>query len=173
MVYLQRRHGWCHMKLLLYQHVLCTPYNHAPCHFLQSHTHKVPACLAVTCHLHFWQNDRDLSRVTVVAQGWNGYRNKNQQKKMTRRRKLSCHFCRDSNLWHFNHEFTRRVAKSHLKIRGRRRNSQQVFGTHLWGHAAVPTAVPSLRWWWQCWPPCAVTPKPCRPSPPASAENRK
>ena len=33
--------------------VLCTPYNHAPCHFMQSHIRKVYACLAVTCHLHF------------------------------------------------------------------------------------------------------------------------
>ena len=29
--------------------VLCTPYNHAPCHFMQSHIRKVYACLAVTC----------------------------------------------------------------------------------------------------------------------------
>ena len=36
-------------------HVLCTPYNHAPCHFMQSHICKVYACLAVTCHLHFWK----------------------------------------------------------------------------------------------------------------------
>jgi len=40
--------------------VLCTPYNHAPCHFMQSHIRKVYVCLAVTCHLHVWQNDRDL-----------------------------------------------------------------------------------------------------------------
>ena len=33
--------------------VLCTPYNHAPCHFMQSHIRKVYACLAVTCHLAF------------------------------------------------------------------------------------------------------------------------
>ena len=33
------------------------------------------ACLAVTCHLHFWQNDRDFLRATVVTRGWNGYRN--------------------------------------------------------------------------------------------------
>ena len=26
--------------------VLCTPYNHAPCHFMQSHIRKVYACLA-------------------------------------------------------------------------------------------------------------------------------
>ena len=32
--------------------VLCTPYNHAPCHFMHSHIRKVYACLAVTCHLH-------------------------------------------------------------------------------------------------------------------------
>ena len=25
-------HGWCHMKLLPSRRVLCTPYNHAPCH---------------------------------------------------------------------------------------------------------------------------------------------
>ena len=38
--------------------VLCTPYNHAPCHIMQSHILKVYACLAVACYLHFWQNDR-------------------------------------------------------------------------------------------------------------------
>ena len=32
------------------------------------------ACLAVTCHLRFWQNDRDLLRATAVTRGWNGYR---------------------------------------------------------------------------------------------------
>ena len=63
--------------------VLCTPYNHAPCHFMQSHIRKVYACLAVTCHLHFWQNDRDLLRATAVTRGWNGYRNKSQHRKST------------------------------------------------------------------------------------------
>ena len=29
------------------------------------------ACLAVTCHLHFWQNDRDLLRATAVTRGLN------------------------------------------------------------------------------------------------------
>ena len=63
--------------------VLCTPYNHAPCHFMQSHIHKVYACLAVTCHLHFWQNDRDLLHATAVTWGWDGYRNKSQHRKST------------------------------------------------------------------------------------------
>ena len=37
--------------------------------------------VAVTCHLHFWQNDRDFLRATVVTRGWNGYRNKSQHRK--------------------------------------------------------------------------------------------
>ena len=68
-VYLQHWHCWCHMKLLPSWRVLCTPYYHAPCHFIKSHTHKMHACLAATCHLHFWQNDQDLLRATAVTQG--------------------------------------------------------------------------------------------------------
>ena len=30
---------------------------------------KVHVCLAVTCHLHFWQNDWDLLHVTLVTRG--------------------------------------------------------------------------------------------------------
>ena len=78
--------------------VLCTPYNHAPCHFMQSHIRKVYACLAVTCHLHFWQNDRDLLRATVATRGWNGHRNKSQHRKFSRRSS------RDSNPLPFNYE---------------------------------------------------------------------
>ena len=46
-----------------------TPYNHPPCHFMQNHIRKMYACLAVTCHLHFWPNDRDLLHATAVARG--------------------------------------------------------------------------------------------------------
>ena len=105
MVYLQRWHAWCHMNLLPSRRVLCTPYNHAPCHFMQSHIRKVYACLAVICHLHFWQNDRDLLRATAVTRGWNGYRNKSQHRKSTLvKRKFSRSSCRDSNPRPFNHE---------------------------------------------------------------------
>ena len=69
-------------------HILCTPYNHAPCHFMQSHIRKVYACLAVTCRLHSWQNDRDLLRATAVTRGWNGYRNKSQHRKSTLEKKI-------------------------------------------------------------------------------------
>ena len=30
---------------------------------------RVYACLGVTCHLHFWQNDQGLLRATEVAKG--------------------------------------------------------------------------------------------------------
>ena len=52
------------------------------------HIRKVYACLAVTCHLHFWQNDRDFLRATVVTRGWNGYRNKSQHRKSTLEKKI-------------------------------------------------------------------------------------
>ena len=68
--------------------ILCTPYNHAPCHFMQSHIRKVYVCLAVTCHLRFWQNDRGLLRATVVTRGWNGYRNKSQHRKLTLEKRI-------------------------------------------------------------------------------------
>ena len=83
--------------------VLCTPYNHAPCHFMQSHIRKVYACLAVTCHLHFWQNDRDLLRATAVTRGWNGYRKKSTESRPWRR-KFSRRSSRDSNPRPFSHE---------------------------------------------------------------------
>ena len=55
---------------------------------MQSHIRKVYVCLAVTCHLHFWQNDRDLLRATAVTRGWNGYRNKSQHRKSTLEKKI-------------------------------------------------------------------------------------
>ena len=55
----------------------------AEARFNKSHIRKVYVCLAVTCHLHFWQNDRDFLRATVVTRGWNGYRNKSQHRKST------------------------------------------------------------------------------------------
>ena len=50
---------------------LCT----MSCHFMQSHIHRAHACLVVTCHLHFRQNDRDRLRATAVTRGWNEYQN--------------------------------------------------------------------------------------------------
>ena len=99
MVYLQRWHGWCHMKLLPSRRVLCTPYNHAPCHFMQSHIRacvfSCNACLAVTCHLHFWQNDRGLLRATAVTRRGSAQKVDHGDENSP---------CRDSNPRPFDHE---------------------------------------------------------------------
>ena len=60
----------------------------AEARFNKIHIRKVYACLAVTCHLHFWQNDRDFLRATVVTRGWNGYQNKSQHRKSTLEKKI-------------------------------------------------------------------------------------
>ena len=60
----------------------------AEARFNKIHIRKVYACLAVTCHLTFWQNDRDFLRATVVTRGWNGYRNKSQHRKSTLENKI-------------------------------------------------------------------------------------
>ena len=43
--------------------------------FMQNNICIVHACLAVTCHLHFWQNDQDLLRATAITRGLNRHRN--------------------------------------------------------------------------------------------------
>ena len=63
-------------------------YTIQPFTFMQSHIHKVYVYLAVTCHLHFWQNDQDLLCAIVVTRGWNGYWNKSQHRKSTLEKKI-------------------------------------------------------------------------------------
>ena len=58
------------------------------CHFMQSHIFRVCMCLAVTCHVHFWQCDWDLLCATVVTQGRNGYQSKSQHRKLTLEKKF-------------------------------------------------------------------------------------
>ena len=60
---------------------LCTSLQ---CHFIQSHIGRVYVYLAVTCHLRFWGNNRDLLRATAVTRKWNGYRNKKSAQKVYR-----------------------------------------------------------------------------------------
>ena len=64
------------------------PCNSLLCHFIQNHIHRVHACLAVTCHLHFWQNGHVLLYAAAVTQGWNRYRNKSQHRKLTLEKKI-------------------------------------------------------------------------------------
>ena len=67
---------------------------------------RVHLCLAVTCRLHLWQNDRDLLRATAVTRAWDGYRNKSQHRKLTaeKEKKISRRASRDSNPRPFDHE---------------------------------------------------------------------
>ena len=46
------------------------------------------ACLGVTCHLHFWQNDRGLLRATAVTRGVERTANKSQLTKLTLKKKI-------------------------------------------------------------------------------------
>ena len=88
-MYLQRWHGWCHMKLQPSRRKSCV--HHTTIHHVTSCKATYVRCmrvLAVTCHLHFWQNDWDLLHATVVTRGWNGYRNKSQHRKLTLEKKI-------------------------------------------------------------------------------------
>ena len=65
--------AWCRVKLLPSRHTLCV--HHIIMHMftvslIWSHIlYRVDACLAVTCHLHFGQNDRDFLRAAAVTRG--------------------------------------------------------------------------------------------------------
>ena len=85
--------------------VMCTPYNYASCHFMQSHIRKVYASSAVTCHLHFWQNDRDLLRATAVTRGGGTDTEiRVSTESQPWRRKFSRRSYRDLNPGPFSHE---------------------------------------------------------------------
>ena len=71
---------------------------------MQSHIHKVYACLVVACQLHFWQNDRDLLCPTAVTRGWNGYWNKSQHRKLTLEKKILPPLQQGFEPAPFNHE---------------------------------------------------------------------
>ena len=77
--------------------VLCIPNNHAPVSslndFIQSY--RVHVCLAVTCYLHFCQNDLDLLRATAVTRGWTDTKIRVSTESWPWRRKFSRHPCRD------------------------------------------------------------------------------
>ena len=78
--------SWCLMSSdVIWQGQVVT---NSEARFNKSHMRKVYACFAVTCHLHFWQNDRDFLCATVVTRVWNGYQNKSQHRKSTLEKKI-------------------------------------------------------------------------------------
>ena len=50
---------------------------------------RVSACLGVTCHQHFWQNDWDLLHAAAVTWGWNGHQIRVSTQSWLWRRKFS------------------------------------------------------------------------------------
>ena len=56
--------------------------------YSKPHAYRVHVWLAVTCHLHFWQNDQDLLHAAVVTPGWNRYGNESQHKELTQEKKI-------------------------------------------------------------------------------------
>ena len=79
-------------------------YTIQPCTSLQCHLQGV-CVLAVTYHMHLWQNDRDFLRATAVTRVWNRYRNNSQHRKLTLEKKIfPRRSCRDSNTGPFEHE---------------------------------------------------------------------
>ena len=115
----------------------------AEARFNKSHIRKVYACLAVTCHLHFWQNDRDLLCATVVTRRWNGYRNKSQHRKSTLEKKLSRRSSRDSNPRPFNHESSALTTELSLPLRMMHHHIKFIWSEILSGQTF--TAAPNLH----------------------------
>ena len=66
-----------HETAAVLAHVLCTPHSHAPVYsvtsFKATYIRCIHVCLAVTHHMHFWQNGRDLLHAAVVTRQWNRY----------------------------------------------------------------------------------------------------
>ena len=65
---------------------------------------KVHACLGVTCHLHFWQNDWGLLCATAIKWGWIKHWIRVNTQSWPWRRKFSRQSCQDSNSRPFDHE---------------------------------------------------------------------
>ena len=75
-------------------------YTIQPCKLHANHIH-----LAVTCHLHFWQNDWDLLHATVVTRGVTDTEIRVSTESQPWSRKFSHRSCRDSNPRPFSHEW--------------------------------------------------------------------
>ena len=56
--------------------------------YSKPHYAALHVCLAVTCHLHFWQNDWDLLHATAITWGWKRHRNKSQHRRLTLEKKI-------------------------------------------------------------------------------------
>ena len=95
---------WSYCCLSAHSVYTIQPCTSLQCHFIPSHLHRVHVCLAVTCHLHFWHNDRDFFMCYCSDTRWNGYLNESQHRKLNLEKIFSHHSYWDLNPWLFNHE---------------------------------------------------------------------
>ena len=101
-------YNWYHMMLLPSRRTFCA--RHTTMHQFTASLHAKPhsrvlVCLTVTFQQHFWQNDLDCLRACYCGNtGWNGYRNKSQQRKLTPERKILPPLLPNSNPRPFDHE---------------------------------------------------------------------
>ena len=88
MVYLQRWHGWCHIKLQPSRRKSCVHHT-TMLHVTSCKATALGACV-FSCNMPpaLLANDRDLAGATAVTRGWNGYRNKSQPRKLTLEKKI-------------------------------------------------------------------------------------
>ena len=92
-------HGRCHMKLLPSLHMFSvhhTTMHHVTsepctmsCYLMQNYIRREYVCLAVTCHLHFWQSGWAFLRAATVTRELNGYRNTSQHREFTLEKKIN------------------------------------------------------------------------------------
>ena len=84
-------HGWCHVKLLLSWHMfrVChtTMHQFTVSSYSNPHT-QVHSCLAITCHLYFYQTDCDVLDATAATQAWSRHQNKSQHRKLMLKKKI-------------------------------------------------------------------------------------
>ena len=75
-------------------------------------------CLAVTCHLHFWQNDWDLLHATAatLVTGVEQIQKRVRTESWPWRRKFSCCCCLDLNLLPFNELSPSQLASLSSKV---------------------------------------------------------
>ena len=140
-------HGWCHVKCCRFcagSAYTIQPCTRSQCHFIQSHIGRVYVCLAVACHLHFWQNDRDLLRATAVTRGGTDTEIRVSTESWPSGRKFSRRSCRDSNPGPFDHESDALITElSPLPIHFR--NSGPVLGDRYCDEICWWKLKPSMR----------------------------
>ena len=113
----------------------CYVYTIQPC-TTSLHT-KPHAHLAVTCHLHFQQNDQGLLHATAVTPGWNGHWNKSRTK-LTLEKKIIAPLLQGfepttflSQVWRFNHWAIRTLQSSSQSTQSQGAGSEEWDGAGL------------------------------------------